>query len=191
LETTVQTEAQSPSQVQSQAQSPFQVHTESHSPVQAQPGPNRENPGMIAPPPLVYLGGLGVGFALQALLPPASIPAAIGIPAGATLAVAGGVLARSFFRAFVRAGTPVSPFRAPTKLDTSGPYRLTRNPGYLGMALAYAGIALLAGAPWALLPLPVVLALIDRGVIVREERYLRRHFGEEYARYAGRTRRWI
>ena len=93
--------------------------------------------------------------------------------------------------AFARAGTPVSPFRAPTRLVTDGPYRLTRNPGYLGMALGYAGIALLAGAPWALLPLPAVLALVDRGVIVREERYLRRHFGDQYARYERRARRWI
>ena len=55
----------------------------------------------------------------------------------------------------------------------------------------FAGIALLANAPWALLPLPVVLAVIQRGVIEREERYLERRFGEEYRRFRARTRRWI
>src|SRR5438477_7839649 len=94
-----------------------------------------DSPGVIAPPPLIYVGGLGVGFGLQALLPAPSLPAAISLPAGAVLALAGGALARSFFQAFARVGTPVSPFRAPTRLVTDGPYRLTRNPGYLGMAL--------------------------------------------------------
>jgi protein-S-isoprenylcysteine O-methyltransferase Ste14 len=149
------------------------------------------SPGVIAPPPLVYLGGLTVGFALQAFAAGPWLPVLVSVPAGAALAIAGGALARSFFRAFARARTPVSPYRPPTTLVTTGPYRLTRNPGYLGMALAYVGIALLAGAPWVLVPLPVVLVLIDRGVIVREERYLRRAFGAEYDDYVRRTRRWL
>jgi protein-S-isoprenylcysteine O-methyltransferase Ste14 len=59
------------------------------------------------------------------------------------------------------------------------------------MALAYAGIAVVAGALWALAPLVVVLVLIDRGVIMREERFLERKFGEDYVRYKRRTRRWL
>ena len=60
--------------------------------------------------------------------------------------------------------------RDSTQLVTTGPYRLSRNPGYLGMTLVYCGIAVLAGALWVLLALPVVLIAIDRGVIAREER---------------------
>jgi len=59
------------------------------------------------------------------------------------------------------------------------------------MALVYAGIALLADVPWALLPLPFVLAVIDRAVIAREERYLERNFGGEYLDYKAHVRRWI
>ena len=59
------------------------------------------------------------------------------------------------------------------------------------MALVYVGIALLSQALWVLLPLPVVLAIIDRGVIAREERYLERKFGQEYLDYKRSVRRWI
>jgi protein-S-isoprenylcysteine O-methyltransferase Ste14 len=59
------------------------------------------------------------------------------------------------------------------------------------MALIYTGIALLADAPWVLLPLPLVLAVIDRGVIAREERYLERKFGQEYLDFKRRVRRWV
>jgi protein-S-isoprenylcysteine O-methyltransferase Ste14 len=152
---------------------------------------NRDVPGVIAPPPLIYLGGLAVGFGLEALLDSPSVPGAVAWPVGAALMVTGGVLARSFFRSFGRAGTPVSPYSTPTTLVTTGAYRLGRNPGYLGMALVYTGIAMTAGALWALAPLVVVLVLIDRGVIVREERFLERKFGEDYLRYKRRTRRWL
>jgi protein-S-isoprenylcysteine O-methyltransferase Ste14 len=74
---------------------------------------------------------------------------------------------------------------------TDGPYRLTRNPGYLGMTLLYAGIAIAADAVWALAPLPVAIAVIDPGVIAREERYLERTFGAPYTEHKRRVRRWI
>jgi protein-S-isoprenylcysteine O-methyltransferase Ste14 len=59
------------------------------------------------------------------------------------------------------------------------------------MALAYAGIAVLSGAVWVIASLVPVVILIDRGVIRREERHLEWRFGDDYARYKSRTRRWI
>jgi protein-S-isoprenylcysteine O-methyltransferase Ste14 len=59
------------------------------------------------------------------------------------------------------------------------------------MALVYAGIAVMSEALWVLAPLPLVLLLIDRGVIAREERYLERKFGQEYLDYKGRVSRWV
>jgi protein-S-isoprenylcysteine O-methyltransferase Ste14 len=59
------------------------------------------------------------------------------------------------------------------------------------MALVYTGIAVSAEALWALVPLPAMLAVIDRGVIAREERYLGHRLGDEYRRYKQRTRRWL
>jgi protein-S-isoprenylcysteine O-methyltransferase Ste14 len=151
----------------------------------------RDTAGVIAPPPLVYLGGLAAGFALRSALPATPVPPAVRWPVGGALLATGGTLMGSFVRAFARAGTPVSPYTASTALVTSGPYRISRNPAYLGMALVYAGIAVSAEALWALAPLPAVLAVIDRGVIAREERYLDRRLGDEYRRYKQRKRRWL
>jgi protein-S-isoprenylcysteine O-methyltransferase Ste14 len=151
----------------------------------------RDVPGVIAPPPLVYIAGLAIGFALEALLPSASLPQVLTWSLGGTLLLAGLALAVSFVAAFRRARTPVDPGKPSTTIVTTGPYRLTRNPGYLSLALSYAGIAILAGALWAFIPLVPVLLIIDRGVIHREERYLEARFGEEYLRYKVRTRRWL
>jgi protein-S-isoprenylcysteine O-methyltransferase Ste14 len=100
---------------------------------------------VIAPPPFIYIGALAIGFGLDVLLPSASVPDWLAWPAGSVLLVAGGALAGSFILAFRRASTPVDPYRATTALVITGPYSLSRNPGYLGMALTYAGICLLAG----------------------------------------------
>lgn len=151
----------------------------------------RDTAGVIAPPPLVYLGGLAAGFALRAALPATPVRPAVRWPVGGGLLAVGGTLMGSFVRAFAKAGTPVSPYRASTALVTTGPYRISRNPAYIGMALVYTGIAVSAEALWALVPLPVVLAVIDRGVIAREERYLDQKLGDDYRRYQQRTRRWL
>jgi protein-S-isoprenylcysteine O-methyltransferase Ste14 len=153
--------------------------------------PRADTPGVIAPPPLIYLGALGVGFGLNAVVPDASLPSSVARPVGAGLIVAGAGLMGTFVRAFGRARTPVDPYKPSEAIVTSGPYRLTRNPGYLGMALTYAGIALISSSPAALVPLPVAIAVIDRGVIAREERYLERKFGTEYMDYKRCVRRWI
>jgi protein-S-isoprenylcysteine O-methyltransferase Ste14 len=147
--------------------------------------------GVIAPPPVIYLGALGVGFGLDAAIGTGSLPSIVAVPIGAASIIAGAGLLRSFLRAFQRAGTPVDPYTPSEAIVTDGPYRLTRNPAYLGMALTYAGIAIVANAPWALVPLPVAIAVIDRGVIAREERYLERRFGRPYVDYERRVRRWM
>jgi len=151
----------------------------------------RDAPGVVAPPPLIYAGGLAVGLGLDAALPSASLPRLLRTSLGWVLVVAGVVLLASFLAAFRRARTPVDPREATTTVVTSGPYRLSRNPAYLGMTLIYAGIAVLSQALWAFLALIVTLVVVDRGVIAREERYLGRKFGAEYLRYKARTRRWL
>jgi protein-S-isoprenylcysteine O-methyltransferase Ste14 len=147
--------------------------------------------GVIAPPPLIYLGALAVGFGLDAVIGTGSVPSIVAVPIGAASIVTGAGLLRSFLRAFQRARTPVDPYAPSETIVTDGPFRLTRNPAYLGMALTYAGIAIVANAPWALAPLPVAIAVIDRGVIAREERYLERTFGRPYVDYKRRVRRWM
>lgn len=93
---------------------------------------------------------------------------------------------------FRNAGTTILPAGRPTTaVVDNGPYRFTRNPMYLAMVLAYLGIALLLNSMWALLLLPIVLLIVDRFVIRREERYLAAKFGDSYRQYCSRVRRWF
>lgn len=150
-----------------------------------------ETAGVVAPPPLIFVAGLVVGFVLEALLPGGDVPGFLQWGLGGLLVVAGLGLLLSFNASFSRKGTAVEPWKPTTAIVTSGPFRFTRNPAYLGMALTYVGIAVLSSALWVLVPLPFAMAVIDRGVIAREERYLERKFGEEYLAYKRTVRRWI
>jgi protein-S-isoprenylcysteine O-methyltransferase Ste14 len=152
---------------------------------------DRDNPGVPAPPPLIYGAALVTGLVLNAVLPSPRIPPEVVRPVGIVLLATGGLLAGSFINAFRRAHTSVDVRKPATNLVTQGPYRFTRNPGYLGLSLTYAGIAALVPAPWAFLTLIPALVVVDRMVIGREERYLERRFGEEYVQYKARTRRWL
>jgi protein-S-isoprenylcysteine O-methyltransferase Ste14 len=152
---------------------------------------NSDTAGVVAPPPLIFLAGLAAGFVLESLLPGATLPGWVRWGLGGVLVAAGIALLLSFNTAFSRRGTAVEPWKPTTTIVTTGPYRVTRNPAYLGMTLIYLGVAAMGQALWILVPLPVVLAVIDRGVIAREERYLERKFGSEYLDYKSGVRRWV
>lgn len=148
-------------------------------------------PGIPIPPPLYYVAGFLIGVVLELAIGVDGFPTAVAIVGGALgvtiwLALDGAAMIR--FRA---AGTSMVPDAPTTALVCSGPYRLTRNPMYVGMAALYAGLALATGVVLALALLPVVLVAVDRLVIAREERFLIRHFGDEYRAYQSRVRRWI
>jgi protein-S-isoprenylcysteine O-methyltransferase Ste14 len=157
---------------------------------EGQPRQRRETAGVIAPPPVIYLGFLGLGLALEGLLPGVELPGWTQW-LGAVVIVAGVALMISFELAFKRAGTDANPYSPSSALATDGPYRFSRNPGYLGMAITYIGITLAAAAPWSLVMLLPAALVIQYGVITREERYLERLFGEQYLSYKQTTRRWI
>lgn len=155
------------------------------------PAAGRDTAEVIAPPPLIYLGGLAIGFVLELLGPGASLPGIVRFGLGGALLAAGLGLLGWWIASFRRAETPMPPWEPTTALVTDGPYRLSRNPAYLADAVIFAAIALLADAPWVLLALPPVLAVMQQGVIKREERYLERRFGQTYRDFTARTRRWI
>lgn len=110
---------------------------------------------------------------------------------GATLIGTSVALVSQAFQRMRRAGTNVNPTEPATVLVTEGPFRYTRNPLYLSMALFYVGVSMLVNALWAMLLLPAVMLVINRGVIEREERYLERKFGEKYIQYKEQVRRWL
>ena len=100
-------------------------------------------------------------------------------------------LAAWFARTIHGADTTLRTDKPVSILVQEGPFRYSRNPGYLSLAMIYAGIATLRNALWAILFLPLALFVIQREVIEREERYLERTFGEEYLDYKTRVRRWV
>jgi protein-S-isoprenylcysteine O-methyltransferase Ste14 len=153
-----------------------------------------DHPGVLIPPPLIFLVPLLVGFLVGRRWPwpilpepgPALVAAGV-LAIGAAL-----VLALSAVATFRRRGTTILPVRRPTRaIVDSGPYRFTRNPMYVGMAVAYVGGSLLLNSVWPLLLLPLAVLAVDRYVIAREERYLGAKFGDEYAAYTRRVRRWL
>ena len=143
------------------------------------------------PPPAVYVAGLLIGWGAELFadtpnLPPlfAGAAAAIGVAGFLVLDGRASVL-------FAKRKTGIIPWTPATTLVTDGPYRFTRNPMYLGMALLYLGLALGFGLMWALALFPVVLLVIDRAVIKREEAYLEAKFDGAYNDYRARVRRWL
>ena len=95
------------------------------------------------------------------------------------------------FATFGRAKTTPFPNRPASALVTSGPYRFTRNPMYLSLIALYIGLTLMLNSWWPLMMLPLVLVIIDRAVIAREERYLTDAFPADYPAYQRRVRRWL
>jgi protein-S-isoprenylcysteine O-methyltransferase Ste14 len=155
------------------------------------PSDEQDKAGVIAPPPMIYLGSLVFGLLLNRRFPVTFLPRKIARNFGWPL-LGGGVLLMGWFEwAMRRAGTPTNPYKPVSHVVTQGPFRYTRNPGYLAMATIYMGVTSLANALWAILLLPVALIVVQRGVIEREERYLERKFGEEYLRYKAQVRRWL
>ena len=92
---------------------------------------------------------------------------------------------------FARHETGLLPGMPTESMITEGPYRLSRNPLYVGLLALYLSLALLAGSFWALVLFPVAVALVLWGAIRPEERFLRRRFGTAYDDYASRVRRWL
>lgn len=92
---------------------------------------------------------------------------------------------------FKRAGTNVVPNKPATALVTSGLFAQSRNPGYIGQTLMYAGLAIAFRSTSAIAALAPLLAIIDRAVVAREERYLLSKFGHAYRVYADRAPRWF
>ena len=151
------------------------------------------NPGVIAPPPLLYAGALGIGLALDFLVlrVQTGMPAAPRYIFAALLLAAATALAASAFNRFRRAGTHAEPWQPTTAIVTNGVYAFTRNPMYVAATLVYIAAAVAADSVIALLLLAPLLVIMHYGVIVREERYLETKFGGEYQRYKGTVRRWV
>ncbi len=152
---------------------------------------DRDRPGVRIPPPLIYIAAFVGGVALELVFPIAGLPSTLAVVAASICVAIWLALDGWAMLLFRGARTSVVPMKPTTALVTSGPYRVTRNPMYVGMAFLYVGLALALGVIWSLAFLPVVLLVVDRVVIAREESYLEAKFAEEYHEYKKRVRRWM
>ncbi|MGO9699798.1 MAG: methyltransferase family protein [Xanthobacteraceae bacterium] len=157
------------------------------------PEASRGNAGVVAPPPVIFLGFLALAAVLEALVPS---PTATLFPyaryvAGAVLFIIGFLVGIAGLRGLRAVTTNISTDLPTTALAVDGIYRRSRNPLYLAMTLVYLGLAIAAGSAWAIALLIPLLIMMHVGVIFREEGYLEREFGDAYRQYKSHVRRWL
>jgi protein-S-isoprenylcysteine O-methyltransferase Ste14 len=149
-----------------------------------------DNAGVIVRPPLIYAAALAAMLVLRWLWPLPILGGAAFWPGVALVALGVGILIWGR-RTLVAGGTNVDPSLPSTAVITSGPYRFSRNPLYGGLAVVYLGLTLAFDAWWGIVVLALVLIVMHRGVIQREERYLERKFGDGYRQYRSAVRRYL
>jgi protein-S-isoprenylcysteine O-methyltransferase Ste14 len=154
-------------------------------------GEQADHAHVLIRPPRLYGIAAVVGAVLHYLV---TLP----FPADAAWRYGGyGLILLGFALAFIaiaqfhRAGTNGPTTQASSALVTHGIYRHSRNPIYIGLTAIYLGIALAIGSVWSLAFLVPVLAVMEFGVIRREERYLTDKFGDAYTTYRSKVRRWL
>jgi len=110
---------------------------------------------------------------------------------GFALVVVGFLFGSGAFIEFRRARTTLDPHGSVASIVTSGVYRFSRNPIYVGFLLMVIGIPLNSGTYWGVVLAPIFFLLCNRLVIEREEAYLEKKFGDVYTSYKSRVRRWL
>jgi len=153
--------------------------------------PSTDSPGVVALPPFLYGGAFLVVLVLRWIWPMPILGRSVIIWPGLALVAVGLGIAIWGRRTMVAAGTNVNPSRPATVIVTSGPFRFSRNPLYVSLTLLYLGLSLAFDTWWgpiALIPLLIVMHL---GVVLREERYLDKKFGESYRQYRSSVRRYL
>ena len=148
--------------------------------------------GMImVRPPVVLFASLLVGYALSSLYP---VSRAIYPPlhlAGLPLIAMGAFSVFWVIKTFRKRGTTHRPGEKPSVLVTTGLFRYTRNPIYLGFLLVSIGFAIYMAAITAFASPILFFIAIDGTVIPKEEAILLQVFGKDYIEYKARVRRWI
>jgi protein-S-isoprenylcysteine O-methyltransferase Ste14 len=144
------------------------------------------------PPPVWALLYIVIAAATSALYPWRALIDLRVLWLGILLVIGGFALAISAATLFRRKGTEVNPTSESNKLlVTTGPFRFTRNPMYLGLSTFTLGIALCVGSlPMFFVPL-LVFATVSLSHIPFEEAKMRRQSGPGFDAYIRRVRRWI
>lgn len=151
----------------------------------------QDHPGVIAPPPVIATAFLAIGIVVDGLAWTAPIYEPVRFLGGGGLLIAGLSLMAAAMRAFRDGGTPIETRLPSATVVSHGPYAHTRNPVYVALLLAYAGVGVLLSAPAVIALLPALFAVLHFGVVRREEHYLECKFGDRYLRYRHAVPRWF
>lgn len=145
------------------------------------------------PPPIVALLVAAAMWGASLATPAALLPVNIRLVATIAIALAGVAAAIAGVAGVRRAKTTLNPFKpaATSSLVTSGVYRFTRNPMYLGLALVLLAWAVFLSSAWSLLGPLIFVLYITRFQIMPEERALSGIFGAVYSEYQAKVRRWL
>ena len=145
------------------------------------------------PPPILALLIAAAMWGASLATPAAALPPNIRLVATIALALAGVAISIAGVAAFRRAKTTLNPLKPGTSssLVTSGIYRFTRNPMYLGLATALLAWATFLSSAWSVLGPLVFILYMTRFQILPEERALSGIFGAAYAEYQAKVRRWL
>ena len=145
------------------------------------------------PPPLVYLGAVIAGVLMHAFVAP--LPVGLPIVSRIVVATAAAVSSLVFMglaiKLFRRTGQDPKPWATTPEIISTGVYRVTRNPMYVGMALLQIAIGVGLANWWVVIAVPVVLVVVYLAAIRHEEAYLERKFGRAYSDYKESVRRWL
>jgi protein-S-isoprenylcysteine O-methyltransferase Ste14 len=145
----------------------------------------------FAAPPTIFGVSLIVAVVIGPLVPWHVLPVLVQLTIGPAAIIVGVILIRHSMREIGAADTTYDPFAASTVLVTSGIYRFTRNPGYLGLAVIQLGLAILIDNVWIALAGFAAVLVTTFFVIRLEEEKLLGAFGQDYADYCRRVRRWV
>ena len=145
------------------------------------------------PPPIVATVIGAAMWGVSRLAPLLQIPSAVRLWAAIAVFVVGIGFSGAGIIAFRRARTTVNPTKPEqaSSLVSSGIYRFTRNPMYVGVSCALVAWAVFLDSAWALLGPVAFVLYIGRFQIAPEERALEKLFGSEYADYCAKVRRWL
>ena len=150
-----------------------------------------ERPNAIPWPPVLLVAGIAFGALLGMFLPlDVAIPAPLRL-AGFILLAAGIAFDVSAIFWMSRARTNILPHKAAGVLLTSGPFRVSRNPIYVGNTITLAAMGLAFANLWYAVAAAVMALLLHRLAILREEAHLAARFGKAWNDYAARTPRWL
>jgi protein-S-isoprenylcysteine O-methyltransferase Ste14 len=142
-------------------------------------------------PPVLLVSHIVVAYLAKWFIPfPFAVPDIVQ-NIGFALVVGGFLFGFSAFLEFRKARTTIDPHGSVRSIVTSGVYRLTRNPIYVGFTLMLIGLPLNSGTYWGVVLAPIFIFLMNRLVIEHEEAYLEKKFGEVYTSFKSRVRRWL